>query len=237
MWLIGFGLTFLAVGWSNRLTMSGPTNPPTNPELLDALAKKLVESRFDVKALIRLVCNSRVYQTSSTPTKRISATTKTTRGLIFKRLDAEVFMDMITQTTGVPEKFDGSPLGTRAIELWDSKVRHYFLKQFGRPVRASACECERASEPNIAQVLHLLNSDFIDTRLRHDDGCVARWVSSIQDNDKLLEEMYLTFLGRPIKAEEKKIALGHLTKTKDRRTGFEDVAWALLNTKEFLFNH
>ncbi len=116
-------------------------------------------------------------------------------------------------------------------------MRNYFLKQFGRPVRASACECERNAEPNIAQVLHLLNSDFIDSRLRHDDGRIARWVRSKLSDEKILEEMYLTFLSRPIGADEKKLALGYLAKAKNRQAGFEDVAWALLNTKEFLFNH
>jgi hypothetical protein len=213
------------------------TNPPTNPELLDALAKKFVESKFDMKATVRLICNSRVYQTSSAPNETNKRDDQNYSRAIFKRTDAEVLLDMITQTTGVPEKFDGFPLGTRAIQLWDSKVRHYFLKQFGRPVRASACECERNAEPNIAQVLHLLNSEFIDWRLRHDDGRVARWVRSELTDEKILEEMYLTFLSRPIKTDERKIAQEYLAKAKTRQAGFEDVAWALLNTKEFLFNH
>src|SRR5262249_51512119 len=137
------------------------TNPPTNPELLDALAKKFAESKFSVKTLVSLICNSRIYQTSSTPNETNRRDDQNYSRAMFKRMDAEVFIDMTTQVTGVPEKFDGFPLGTRAIQLWDSKVRHYFLKQFGRPVRASACECERIAEPNIAQVLHLLNSEFI----------------------------------------------------------------------------
>jgi Protein of unknown function (DUF1549)/Protein of unknown function (DUF1553) len=213
------------------------TNPPTNPELLDALAKKFVESKFDVKAMIRLICASRVYQTSSTPNETNARDDQNYSRMIFKRPDAEVLMGMVTQTTGVPEKFDGAPLGTRAIQLWDSKVRHYFLKQFGRPVRASACECERNAEPNIAQVLHLLNSDFVQDRLRHDDGTVVRLCRTQPDDAKLTEDLWLTFLGRlPTTAEQKSIA-EHMQKAKSRREGFEDVAWALLNTKEFLFNH
>jgi hypothetical protein len=214
------------------------TNPPTNPELLDALAKKFVESRYDVKAMVRLICNSRVYQTSSSPNETNDRDDQNYSRALFKRPDAEVLMDMVMQTTGVPEKFDGVPIGTRAIQLWDSKIRHYFLKQFGRPVRASACECERTAEPNIAQVLHLLNSEFVDTRLRHDDGHVARWVRTVADDDKLLDEMYLTFLARPASPDESKFAKEYLkTKAKSRREGFEDIAWALLNTKEFMFNH
>ena len=99
-------------------------------------------------------------------------------------------------------------------------------------------ECERTAEPNIAQVLHLLNSDFIDTRLRHEDGRVAKWLRTIDDDNKLLEEMYLTFLARPAKPEEAAFVKDYLAKkAKSRREGFEDIAWALLNTKEFMFNH
>jgi hypothetical protein len=213
------------------------TNPPTNPELLDALAKKFVESKYDVKAMVRFICNSRVYQTSSTPNETNKRDEQNYSRALFRRPDAEVLMDMVTQATGVPEKFEGQPLGTRAIELWDSKVRSYFLRQFGRPTRTSACECDRIAEPNIAQVLHLLNGEFVDHRLRHDGGRIAKWVRTIQSDEKILDEMFLTFLGRPMKPAEAKMALDHIRKAKSRREGFEDIGWALLNTKEFLFNH
>jgi hypothetical protein len=213
------------------------TNPPTNPELLDALAKHFVQSGYDVKAMIRLICASRVYQTSSTPNETNRDDEQNPSRMVFKRPSAEVLLDMVTQATGVPEKFDGSPLGTRAIQLWDSKVRHYFLKQFGRPVRASACECERNAEPNIAQVLHLLNSDFVQDRLRHDAGTVARLCRTESDDSRMVEELWLTFLSRMPKPEEVSLALGHLKKAKSRREGAEDVAWALINTREFQFNH
>ncbi|HKA07890.1 MAG TPA: DUF1549 and DUF1553 domain-containing protein [Gemmataceae bacterium] len=213
------------------------TNPPSNPELLDALARQFVESKFDVKAMIRLICASRVYQTSSTPNETNTRDDQNYSRALFKRPDAEVMLDMVTQATGVPEKFDAASLGTRAIQLWDSKVRHYFLKQFGRPVRASACECERNAEPNIAQVLHLLNSEFINDRLRHDDGSIARWCRLYADDRRVLEEMWLTFLSREPRADETKLALDHLHRSKNRREAFEDIGWALLNTKEFMFNH
>jgi hypothetical protein len=213
------------------------TNPPTNPELLDALAKDFVQSGYDLKAVVRRICASRVYQTSSTPNGTNARDEQNYSRMVFRRPDAEVLMDMVTQATGVPEKFDGAPLGTRAIQLWDSKVRHYFLKQFGRPVRASACECERNSEPNIAQVLHLLNSDFVQDRLRHDAGTVACLCRAHQDDGRIVEELWLTFLSRPAKADEVKVVLEFVKNAKSRREGFEDVAWALLNTKEFQFNH
>jgi len=214
------------------------TNPPSNPELHDALAKQFVESKYDVKAMIRLICASRVYQTASAPNATNRRDEQNYSRALFKRPGAEVMMDMVTQTTGVAEKFDGAPLGTRAIQLWDSKVRHYFLRQFGRPSRASACECERNDEPNIAQVLHLLNSDFIHDRLRHDGGTIARLCREQADDRRVLEELWLTFLSRPPRPGELKPAFDHLgKKANTRREAFEDIGWALLNTKEFLFNH
>jgi hypothetical protein len=214
------------------------TNPPSNPELLDALAKSFVESKYDVKALVRLICASRVYQTTSAPNPTNAKDEQNYSRALFKRPAAEVLLDMVTHVTGVPEKFDGFPVGTRAVQLWDSKVGHYFLKAFGRPSRTSACECERVGEPTIAQVLHLLNSETIDARLRHDGGNLARWLRTIPSNEKLLEELWLTALGRyPTPAEVKKANEYLSTKGRSRREGMEDLAWAILNTKEFLFNH
>jgi len=228
---------FLGRGLVESIDDVRSTNPPTNPELLDALAKKFVESKFDVKAIIRLICASRVYQTTSSPNEINKRDNQNYSRALFKRPDAEVLMDMVMQVTGVPEKFDGMPLGTRAIQLWDSKVKHYFLKQFGRPVRVSACECERNAEPNIAQVLHLLNSDFVQDRLRHEDGTIARLCRTHQNDEPVLEEIWLSFLGRPMKDDEKKLTAAHIAKMKNRREAIEDVAWALLNSKEFMFNH
>src|SRR5207247_4335345 len=98
-----------------------------------------------------------------------------------RRVDAELLLGMVSQTTGIAERFEGSPPDTRAIQLWDSKVNHYFLKLFGRPVRASACECERNHEPGISQVLHLLNAPQIQAKLSHARGTVARLVKDKAD--------------------------------------------------------
>ncbi|HEX5271915.1 MAG TPA: DUF1553 domain-containing protein, partial [Gemmataceae bacterium] len=214
------------------------TNPPTNPELLDALAKSLVEGKYDVKRLIRTITASRVYQLSSKPNATNERDEQNYSRALFRRIDAEVLLDMVCQTTGVPEKFSGVPAGSRAIQLWDSKVPHYFLKLFGRPVRASACECERVREPGLAQVLHLLNSPAIHAKLSDDGGTVARLVKEKADDAALAEELYLTFYGRYPTEKEKAAAVDYLKESGGkRREAAEDVAWGLMNSLEFVFNH
>jgi hypothetical protein len=137
----------------------------------------------------------------------------------------------------VPEKFDGVPTGTRAVQLWDSQAQHYFLKLFGRPVRVTACECERNTEASIAQVLHLLNSPGLHAKLTHADGRLARLVAAHADNNRLAEELYLTFYSRRPTPEERALATRHFAAGQDRQQAVEDFAWSLLNTVEFVFNH
>ena len=172
------------------------TNPPSNPELLDALAKHLVEAKFDLKQLVRTVARSRTYQLSSRPNPTNEKDTLNYSRAQFRRIDAEVLLDMVSQATGVAEKFGGSPPGTRAIQLWDSKVTHYFLKLYGRPQRLTACECERNIEPSTAQVLHLLNSPEIHAKLSHERGNVAKWIRAGKSDAELIDELYLTYYAR-----------------------------------------
>jgi hypothetical protein len=214
------------------------TNPPTNPELLDALAAHLVKSGFDFKQLIRTITASRVYQLSARPNATNEKDELNYSRALFRRMDAEVLLDMVSQVTGVPERFDGVPAGTRAIQLWDSKVPHYFLKLFGRPVRASACECERNHEPGVSQVLHLLNSPALHAKLSHERGTVARLVRQKRDDGELVEELYLIFYSRPPTPRERAAAVEYLRAAPDsRRQAAEDLAWSLLNSLEFIFNH
>jgi hypothetical protein len=214
------------------------TNPPSNPELLDALAKHLVDAKFDVKQLIRAITASAAYQRSTKPNATNAGDESNASRALFRRLDAEVLLDMVSQTTGIDEKFRGTLPGTRAVQLWDSKVPHYFLKLFGRPQRITACECERVVEPGVSQVLHLLNSPEIQAKLNHDRGRVAKLVVTINDNAALVDELYLTFYSRLPAAEERAAGLKHLARdSNQRRTAAEDIAWSLLNSLEFVFNH
>jgi hypothetical protein len=250
-WLTRADNPYFARNWANRVWAHllgrglvepvddvRTTNPPSNPELLDALARHLVENKYDLKALIRAICASRTYQLSSKPNATNEKDEQGYSRAALKRIDAEVLLDMVCQTTGVGERFAGSPAGTRAIQLWDSKASHYFLKVYGRPERLSACECERSREASVAQVLHLMNSPEVQAKLSHEGGTVARLVKKYADDGALVEELYLTFYGRLPDSQEKKAAVSFLGERKERRRqAAEDLAWSLLNSLEFVFNH
>jgi hypothetical protein len=155
---------------------------------------------------------------------------------LFRRIEAEVMLDMVSQTLGVPEKFGGAAPGTRAIQLWDSKVTHYFLKLYGRPQRITACECERITEPSVAQVLHLLNSPEIHAKLTHERGNIAKWVREKKSDADLVDELYLAFYSRRPDDRERRTSLEHLSRDPlQRRLAVEDLAWTLMNTLEFVF--
>jgi hypothetical protein len=213
------------------------TNPPTNPELLDALAARLIEARFDMRELIGAIAVSAAYQRSSQTNPTNERDEQNYSRALFKRMPAEVLFDAVCQTTGVDEKFDGLPAGYRAIQLWDSQAPHYFLRLFGRPQRQTACECERNTQASVAQVLHLMNSPEINSKLSHDAGRVARLAREIDADDKLVEELYLTFYSRFPTESERAKGVEHLRSSPaGRRAAAEDLAWSLLNSLEFVFN-
>jgi hypothetical protein len=214
------------------------TNPPSNPELLDALARYVAQTRFDLKKLIRAITASRTYQLAAKPNTTNLRDESGFSRAYFRRIDAEVLLDMVSQTTGIEERFSGAVGGTRAIQLWDSKINHYFLKVFGRPQRLSACDCERVHEPSVAQVLHLLNAPEIHAKLAHERGRIATLVRQKDDDGALVEELYLTFLTRLPTQREGTAAMTYLARhPAQRQQAVEDLAWSLMNTLEFVFNH
>ncbi len=213
------------------------TNPPSNPELLDALAGHLIESGFDAHQLIRAITSSAAYQRTANVNDTNQQDEQNYSRFFWKQIEAEVLFDAVCQTTGVDEKFRGVPAGSRAIQLWDSEVPHYFLKLFGRPVRVTACDCERVSEPTVGQVLHVLNSPEIHAKLSHEAGNIARLAEQYSDDQYLVEELYLTFFARFPSDKERKTMLQYLSRADDRRRAVEDIAWTMMNSIEFLFNH
>ena len=213
------------------------SNPPSNDELLDALAQDFVAHKFDLKALIRTVMTSRTYQLSATPNDTNKDDAKYFSHAVTKLLTAEQLLDALCDVTAVPEKFSGLPLGTRAIQLPDGEVNHPFLKTFGQPARELACECERESDSNLAQALQLINGPTINDKLRNPNNRLGKLLAEKKGEKEILDALYLAALARPATDAERAPALSHVANGADKRKAWEDVLWAILNTREFLFRH
>ncbi|MBO0697690.1 MAG: DUF1553 domain-containing protein [Zavarzinella sp.] len=213
------------------------TNPPSNPELLDALADSFVKSGFDQKQLLKLILNSRLYQLDSTPTKANAGDLKFYSHFTVKRLPAEVLLDAIDQVTGTRTKFEKVPLGTRAIELPDAQYKNYFLSTFGKPRREAVCECERVSEPNLAQALHTLNGDAIEAKIADPNGRVAKLLVAKKSPDELVSELYLATVSRRPHADELAACRKLLAESGDAKAFYQDLVWSLVNAKHFQFVH
>ena len=214
------------------------TNPPSVPALLDALSADLVVHGFDRKHLIRTVMTSRVYQSAGRPTDPRDD------GRYFshyvpRRLGAEALLDAVGDATGVPDKFRGFPAGTRAVQLPDGEFPYPFLQAFGRPARASACECERGADTTLHMALMLQGGDFLQRKLAAPKGRAARLAASTQSDREVIEELFLLTLSRrPTAAESDTLVKGFASgPTRTRPQRYEDALHALLNHPEFLFQH
>ena len=218
------------------------SNPPTNPELLDALAADFVQSGYDLKHLVRTIATSRAYDRSSEPNEDNENDHQNFARYYPTRLSAEALLDAINSVTGSSDAFAGLPKDSKAVQLPDEGFGSYFLDVFGRPKRESVCECERSAEANLSQTLHLLNSGEIQNKLTAGNGKVASWTDrrdTRTDREKLLE-LYRLCYSRPPTVEEIEVCVTHLERRKAEnkpRQGYEDLLWSLINTKEFLFNH
>jgi hypothetical protein len=215
------------------------TNPPTNPELLNALSKHFIDSGFDLKDLIRTICRSNTYQLSSLPNEYNLRDKQNFSRYYPKRMKAEVLYDALHQVTATSQDYSGLPSGTRAIQLPDPSVGPYFLKVFGQPQADTACECERSQEANLAQSLHLLNSSEVQGKISNASGRAAVLTNEKdRSEEEKMKELYRWVYAREPNAEELQIALAHVTKNEaNKKLAYEDIIWALINTKEFLFNH
>ncbi|MGE3316212.1 MAG: DUF1549 domain-containing protein [Planctomycetaceae bacterium] len=213
------------------------TNPASNPELLDALAKELVESGYNVKKLLRSILTSRLYQLDSQPTVANASDRRFYSHFKVKRISAEALLDAIDASAGTKTKFQNLPLGTRAIELPDAEYPDYFLKTFGKPRRVSVCECERSPDESLAQALHTLNGDIVMGKIAAADGRIAKLLAAKKPHDEIVEEIYLATLSRLPSAPEKDAAKQFLAESPTPKDCYEDLEWALVNSKQFLFVH
>ncbi|MBI3466803.1 MAG: DUF1553 domain-containing protein, partial [Planctomycetes bacterium] len=201
------------------------TNPPSNPELLDALARDFIEHRFDVKHIIRTILNSRVYQLSSEPTPANERDRQNFARYYARRLAAEVFLDAVDQATGTRSQFGGVSSNARAVDLPHEGFGSYFLDTFDRPRRVSGCECERSSAATLAQVLLLANSDEIEGKLAAGNGRIAKLVKENKPTRELIEELYLATCSRFPTSEELRTTVHYLDGQPNKQPGLEDVLW------------
>lgn len=213
------------------------SNPPRIESLLNALAADFVQSGFDYKQIVRTILRSRTYQLSAQTGPTNAEDTKYFSHAYTQLLPAEVLLDALSQATGVSEKFPGLPLGTRAVQLPDPEVNHGFLQAFGQPSRELVCECARESETTLTQALNLINGEVIHTKIRDPKNRVHTLLAAGADDDALTEALYLATLSRRPTDAERKTAAAHIAKIGERPRAFEDIQWALLNCKEFLFRH
>lgn len=228
---------YMATGFVEPIDDMRETNPASNPELLDALAEHFVKSNYNLKELMRVIMNSRTYQLSSEPRPENVAKTRFYTHYNVKRLPAEVMLDAFDDLTGSQERFRGVPQGTRAIELPDPNFNSYFLDTLGRPKRVITCECERASQPNLSQVLQVANGQLINSKLANSKGRIAQFLKAKTPDHEVFTEMYLAAFSRYPTRQELSNCDQIVKGAKDKREGFQDVMWALCNSREFLFNH
>lgn len=213
------------------------TNPASLPGLLDALANDFAEHHFDSKHLLRTICNSRVYQLAPELHPQRDADGQLFTHRVPRRLSAEVLLDAINQVTGSVEKFDGQPIGTRAIALPDPTITSLFLTTFGKPARNSPCDCSRGSTPDLSQALHLANSAALHEKIVAPTGRLSERLKANRTDDEIIEELYLTALTRRPTDQERQAVREALTGSGSRDEVWQDVLWALLNCSEFVFNH
>jgi hypothetical protein len=219
------------------------TNPPSNPELLDALAQNLIDNKFSLKALIRTICTSRTYQLSAMPNEYNAADKQSFARYYPKRLQAEVLFDAVCKLTDSPTTFPGLPADkfapNRAIMLPDESFQSYFLDVSGRPQRISACECERVNEASLAMTLHLLNSQEVQDKLARNGGRADQMARDPRPDAEKVTELFLLATGTKPTKEKLDLALEHIAKhekTRTKKVAYENIIWALLNSKAFLFN-
>ena len=212
------------------------SNPPSNPELFQTLGDKLVEYDYDFKRLVRDICNSNTYQRSTARNEsNMTDELNFAHGNV-RRIGAESLLDCINQVTDTKEKFKGLPLGARAVQIADGQTSNYFLTTFGRSSRVTVCSCETSTDPTLSQALHLLNGSTVEGKIRSGKLIEAMFKAGMQ-GPQVVEAVYIRCLGRQPTIEEMQRLDGLMQDKENQQAVMEDIFWALLNSREFLFNH
>ncbi len=227
---------FFGLGIINEVDDVRVSNPPSNSELLEELGKKFTEYNYDFKRLVKDIVLSNSYQLSTQTNSSNESDTKNFSHSSIRRIKAETFLDCISQVTETKNKFPGLPLGARAVQIADGQVSNYFLTTFGRATRESVCSCEVKLDPTLSQSLHLLNGDATTQRITQ-GNLVGKLLKEKKTPEEILDEIYVRCLSRMPSADEKTKVLALVNAEKDKKQVLEDAFWAVLNTREYMFNH
>jgi hypothetical protein len=212
------------------------SNPASNPELLEELGKRFADSKYNLKALVRDICNSRTYQRSTGRNASNETDERNFAHANLRRIKAENLLDTISIVTDTKDKFAGLPVGARAVQIADGVSSTYFLTTFGRATRETVCSCEVKMEPTLSQALHLLNGDTVNSKIQQ-GGLIPKLIATKKFPEERVTELYVRALARKPTHEELDKLLPLLGEGTNQPRALEDIFWALLNSREFLFNH
>ena len=212
------------------------SNPAVNPELFKTLGDKLVEYNYDFKKLVRDICNSETYQRTTERNESNATDERNFAHGNVRRIPAEQLLDCVCAVTNAPDKFSGLPLGARAVQIADGRTSNYFLTTFGRASRDTVCACEAKTEPTLSQALHMLNGTTIHNKIQQ-GGIVKELIAAGKAPPQIIESLYIRCLSRRPEPAEMERLMAVVTSAENPQVGLEDVFWAVLNSREFVFNH
>ncbi|MDV6033690.1 MAG: DUF1553 domain-containing protein [Phycisphaera sp. RhM] len=228
---------YMGVGLVDEVDDIRVSNPPSNPELFELLGEKLVEYDFDFRRLVRDICNSQAYQRSCETNETNAHDNRNYAHANIRRIPAESLLDCICQVTEAPDKFTGLPIGARAVQIADGKTSNYFLTTFGRAPRATVCECEASTDPSLSQALHLLNGSSVSSKVAQGNK-IKRWMETEKlTEEQVIDRIYVRCLSRSPSAAELADLKATVDKAENKTAALEDIFWAVLNSREFVFNH
>ena len=227
---------FFGQGIINEVDDVRVSNPPVNVALLDTLASKFTEYNYDFKKIVRDICTSRAYQLSTGTNETNEKDSRNFSHAALRRMRAEIMLDAITQITSTSNKFPGLPNGARAVQIANGNTSTYFLTTFGRAKRETVCACEVKMEPNLSQALHMLNGDTVNAKIQQGKLIPTRLGEEVPI-PQILEELYIRCLCRKPTEKELTNLVEIISQEENKQQALEDTFWALLNSREFLFNH